>query len=101
MSIGGYGLRRGPRCECHPFSVVSQGGAVSGIRGSSISSANGVIKRPVGAIGGAGAKFAATLVAAVTATTHVPVPVHPPPVQPVKTDPLAALAVSVTLVPLV
>ena len=47
-----------------------------------------------------GAKVAVTVVAAVTVTAHVPVPVQPPPPQPVKVDPEAALAVSVTELPL-
>jgi hypothetical protein len=42
-----------------------------------------------------------TVVAVVTVTTHVPVPEHPPPVQPVKIEPVPALAVRVTIVPLV
>ena len=33
-------------------------------------------------------------------TEHVPVPVQPPPLQPVKVDPAAGVAVSVTAVPL-
>src|SRR5262249_24384103 len=32
-------------------------------------------------------------------TVHVPVPLHPSPLQPVKRDPLALLAIRVTLVP--
>jgi hypothetical protein len=44
-------------------------------------------------------KFAVTDVAAVIATTQVPVPEQPPPDQPVKTEPLSAAAVSVTEVP--
>src|SRR5207247_9299048 len=46
-------------------------------------------------------KVAVTVVAAETVTTHVPVPEHPPPVQPVKVEPAAGVAVSVTAVPLV
>src|SRR5205814_8681337 len=46
-------------------------------------------------------KVAVTVVAAVTDTTHDPVPVHPPPLQPPKVDPAAGVAVSVTAVPLV
>jgi hypothetical protein len=45
-------------------------------------------------------KVAVTAVAAVTLTAQVPVPGHPPPFQMVKVDPLAALAVRATLVPL-
>jgi len=33
-------------------------------------------------------------------TVQVPVPTHPPPVQPVKVDPAAGVAVNVTSVPL-
>ena len=33
-------------------------------------------------------------------TVHVPVPVHPPPLQPVNVDPVAGVAVKVTAVPL-
>jgi hypothetical protein len=33
-------------------------------------------------------------------TLHVPVPEHPPPLQPLNVEPPAALAVSVTTVPL-
>src|SRR5438094_943514 len=46
-------------------------------------------------------KVAVTVVPAETATTHVPVPEHPPPLQPVKVEPAAGAAVSVTAVPLV
>jgi hypothetical protein len=44
-------------------------------------------------------KFAVTTVAAVTGTVQVPLPVQPPPDQPVKVEPVAALAVRTTLVP--
>src|SRR5207245_9219302 len=40
------------------------------------------------------------VVAADTTRAHVPVPRLPPPLQPVKTEPAAGLAVSVTVVPL-
>src|SRR5438093_1599836 len=46
-------------------------------------------------------KVAVTVVAAETVTTQVPVPEHPPPLQPLKVEPAAGLAVSVTAVPLV
>src|SRR5436309_2671942 len=46
-------------------------------------------------------KVAVTVVAPETVTTHVPVPEHPPPLQPVKVEPAAGAAVSVTAVPLV
>src|SRR3989442_3828485 len=46
-------------------------------------------------------KVAVTVVAAETVTTQVPVPVQPPPLQPLKADPAAGAAVSVTAVPLV
>src|SRR5213596_1955879 len=46
-------------------------------------------------------KVAVTVVAAETVTTQVPVPEHPPPLQPLKVEPMAGLAVSVTAVPLV
>jgi hypothetical protein len=42
---------------------------------------------------------AVTVAAAFIVTTHVPVPVHPPPDQPVKLDPAVGAAVSVTAVP--
>src|SRR2546426_6606887 len=42
---------------------------------------------------------AVTVVAALTVTVQVPVPVHPPPFPPAKTDPAAAMAVSITVVP--
>ena len=42
---------------------------------------------------------AVTVVAAFMVTVHVPVPVQPPPVHPANVEPDAALAVSVTLVP--
>jgi hypothetical protein len=46
-------------------------------------------------------KVAVTLTfAVVRVTTQVPVPWHPPPLQPVNTDPGAAVAVRVTGVPL-
>ena len=43
---------------------------------------------------------AVTEAAAFIVTVHVPVPVHPPPLQPVKVDPAAGVAVKVTAVPL-
>src|SRR5207253_1191692 len=46
-------------------------------------------------------KVAVTVVAAESVTAHDPVPEHPPPLQPVKMEPAAAVAVSVTVVPLV
>ena len=46
-------------------------------------------------------KVAVTVVAALRVTVHVPVPEHPPPLQPVKIEPAAGAAVSVTAVPLV
>src|SRR5882724_2381161 len=48
-----------------------------------------------------GVKVAVTVVAAETVTTHDPVPEHPPPFQPLKVEPAAGVAVSVTAVPLV
>lgn len=42
---------------------------------------------------------AVTVSAAFIVTEHVPVPEHPAPLQPAKTDPDAGAAVSVTLVP--
>jgi hypothetical protein len=45
-------------------------------------------------------KVAVTVVAAFTVTTQVPVPVQPPPLQPVKVDPPVGAAVKVTAVPL-
>jgi len=45
------------------------------------------------------AKFAVTDVLAFITTVHVPVPVHAPPLHPVKTLPELAAAVNVTLVP--
>ena len=42
---------------------------------------------------------AVTVVAAVITTVHVPVPVHPPPDQPVKVELTNGAAVSTTLVP--
>jgi hypothetical protein len=47
---------------------------------------------------GAGAKAALTVVAVVKTSAQLPVPEQPPP-QPVKTEPIAGIAVSVTLVP--
>src|SRR5262245_57374170 len=46
-------------------------------------------------------KVAVTEVAALIVTVQVPVPEHPPPLQPVNVEPAAAAAVSVTDVPLV
>ena len=46
-------------------------------------------------------KVAVTVVAAVSVTVHVAVPEHPPPLQPVKAEPAAGLAVRVTALPLV
>src|SRR6266704_739182 len=48
-----------------------------------------------------GVKVAVTVVAAETVTTHDPVPEQPPPLQPLKVEPAAGAAVSVTAVPLV
>jgi len=48
-----------------------------------------------------GVKVAVTVVAAEIVTTHDPVPEHPPPFQPLKVEPAAGVAVSVTAVPLV
>ena len=45
-------------------------------------------------------KVAVTVVGAVSVTVQVPVPVHPPPLQPVKVEPAAGAAVSTTGVPL-
>jgi hypothetical protein len=45
------------------------------------------------------AKFAVTVVAAVTATVQVLVPEQPPPDQPANTEPDAAVAVRTTLLP--
>jgi hypothetical protein len=42
---------------------------------------------------------AVTVVAVLTVTTHMPVPLHPPPDQPVNVEPVLADAVNVTLVP--
>src|SRR5205814_1699813 len=47
-----------------------------------------------------GVKVAVTVVAAETVTTHDPVPAQPPPLQPLKVEPAAGAAVSVTAVPL-
>src|SRR3989442_1350579 len=46
-----------------------------------------------------GVKVAVTVVAADTVTAHVPMPLHPP-LHPVKAEPVAGRAVSVTAVPL-
>jgi hypothetical protein len=48
---------------------------------------------------GAGANAALTAVAVVIVSVQVPVPEQPPPDQPLNTEPAAAVAVSVTLVP--
>ena len=48
-----------------------------------------------------GEKFAVTVAAAFIATVQVPVPEHRPPLQPVNTEPPAAAAVKVTLLPCV
>src|SRR5439155_25807949 len=45
-------------------------------------------------------KIAVTVVPEESVTTHVPVPEQPPPLQPVKLEPAAGVAVSVTAVPL-
>src|SRR5207245_624798 len=45
-------------------------------------------------------KLAFTACAALIVTTQVPVPLHPAPLQPVNTEPLAGAAVKVTDVPL-
>src|SRR2546427_401730 len=46
-------------------------------------------------------KVALTACAAVIVTTHVPVPLHPAPLQPLNTEPADGLAVRVTIVPLI
>src|SRR2546422_6535357 len=46
------------------------------------------------------AKVAVTVVAALRVTVQVPVPEHPPPLQPVKVEPAAGAAVKVTAVQL-
>ena len=46
-------------------------------------------------------KVAVTVVAAESVTVQVPAPEHPPPLQPLKVEPAAGTAVSVTAVPLV
>lgn len=50
-------------------------------------------------VGGTVLNVAVTDVFAISVTSHVPVPEHPPPVQPAKVDPADAEAVSVTMVP--
>src|SRR5439155_6064931 len=45
-------------------------------------------------------KVAVTVLPADSVTTHVPVAPHPPPVQPVKVEPAAGVALRVTTVPL-
>src|SRR5437762_13524278 len=45
-------------------------------------------------------KVAVTVVAAESVSTQAPVPEHPPPLQPLKVEPAAGVAVSVTTVPL-
>jgi hypothetical protein len=47
-----------------------------------------------------GVNVAVTAVAAVRVTTQLPVPLQPPPLQPVNADPALGVAVSVTTVPL-
>ena len=44
--------------------------------------------------------MAVTVVAALSVTVHAPVPEQPPPLQPVKVEPAAGVAVKVTAVPL-
>jgi hypothetical protein len=48
---------------------------------------------------GFGANVAVTVVAALTVTVHLPAPLHPP-LHPMNVEPVAAVAVSVTAVPL-
>src|SRR6266550_3954752 len=55
---------------------------------------------PVPALLTVSAKVAVTVVAAKTVTVQAPVPEQPPPLQPLKVEPAAAVAVSVTAVPL-
>jgi hypothetical protein len=51
------------------------------------------------AVVGVGSNMAVTEISALSVTAHVPVPVHPPPLQPSKTEPGAALAVRATRLP--
>jgi len=64
----------------------------------------GVTVSPTGAVAGAGAgaavNVAVTVVGAVTVTVQGPVPAQLPPLQPSKVEPVAAVAVKVTPVPL-
>ncbi len=53
----------------------------------------------VGALTVAAPNVAVSVAAALIVTLHAPVPEQPPPLQPLKVDPPAALAVSVTTVP--
>ena len=54
--------------------------------------------KAAGSAGRTVTKVGVTVVAAVTVTTQGAVPLHPPPLQPVNTDPTAGVAVSVTVV---
>jgi hypothetical protein len=54
----------------------------------------------IASVKGCRANVAVTDVAALTVTLHVPVPVQPPPLQPVNVEPAAGVAVRVTAVPL-
>src|SRR5215831_9562023 len=59
----------------------------------------GAVNATVGAPSGA-LNVAVTVVAAESWTVHVPVELHPPPLQPPKVDPVAGAAVRTTDVPL-
>src|SRR5204862_7314469 len=52
-------------------------------------------------VGGGTGRVTVTVVDAESVTTHAPVPEQPPPLQPLKVEPAAGVAVSVTGVPLV
>jgi hypothetical protein len=54
----------------------------------------------IASVKGCRANVAVTAWAALMVTAQVPVPVQPPPLQPVKVDPAAGVAVKVTAVPL-
>src|SRR2546428_2454428 len=96
-------IRRPPRSTLFPYTTLFRSSAPSALKAElPCPTLSRSLPRNARLIVGAdvGAKVAVTVVAAESVIVHVPVPEQPPPLQPVKAEPLAGLAVRVTTVPL-